>query len=381
MDEAALWRRHLHAHPETGFAEHATAAFVAERLEGFGLEVARGVGGTGVVGTLRGEARGEGRAIALRADMDALCQTEAASDRPWRSTVPGRMHACGHDGHTAALLAAARRLAARPDFSGTVHFLFQPAEEHGQGMQAMLDDGLLERFPFSEAYGFHNMPGLELGACVAPEGPVMAAEDNFEVTITGRGGHAARPHMVIDPIVAAAAVVLELQQIVARRLDPSEPAVVSVTEFTTNGLRNVIPDWARLSGDCRSFRPEVSAAIEAEMRRIALSVAAAHGAAAEVAYTRSFVPTVNAAAPIAAARRAARAALGTVTESCPRMMTSEDFARLLERVPGCFVFFGNGLESLPLHNAAFDFDDRLLEPIAAWAEALVRDRLGLDGGV
>jgi len=199
MTEMAAWRRHLHAHPETGFEEHETAAFVAEILRAAGLEVATGIGGPGVVATLR---RGGGnRAIGLRADMDALLIQEAA-DRPHRSTIPGRMHACGHDGHTAALLGAAQALTAEPDFDGTVHFIFQPAEEHGRGMQAMLDDGLLSRFPIDEAYGLHNLPGLPVGHFATRPGPLMAAEDNFAITLTGRGGHAARPHVCIDPILA-----------------------------------------------------------------------------------------------------------------------------------------------------------------------------------
>ena len=276
----ADWRRKLHARPELGFAEHATAGFVAEKLAQFGLEVTAGIGGTGVVGTLR---RGNGgRRIGLRADMDALQITEAAPERTHRSQMPGQMHACGHDGHVAALLGAAAELAAATDFSGTVHFIFQPAEEHGRGMRAMLDDGLLRRFPLDEAYGLHNMPGLPVGHFATRVGALMAAEDVFEITVRGRGGHAARPHTVIDPILAASAVVLSLQQIVARRMDPVEPAVVSVTEFVTDGTRNVIPTTAWLRGDARSYQPATSAMIEAEMRRIAEATAAAHGAVAEV---------------------------------------------------------------------------------------------------
>ena len=248
----ADWRRKLHARPELGFAEHATAGFVAEKLAQFGLEVTAGIGGTGVVGTLR---RGNGgRRIGLRADMDALQITEAAPERTHRSQMPGQMHACGHDGHVAALLGAAAELAAATDFSGTVHFIFQPAEEHGRGMRAMLDDGLLQRFPLDEVYGLHNMPGLPVGHFATRTGALMAAEDNFVITITGRGGHAARPQTVIDPILAASAVVLGLQQIVSRRVDPIEPAVVSVTEFLTDGTRNVIPTTAWLKGDTRSYR-------------------------------------------------------------------------------------------------------------------------------
>jgi hippurate hydrolase len=368
------WRCHLHANPETGFEEHATAAFVAERLGGFGLAVATGIGGTGVVGTLR---RGNGpRAIALRADMDALQIDEEAPDRPHRSRVPGRMHACGHDGHTAALLGTAASLAAEPDFDGTVHFLFQPAEEHGSGMLAMLDDGLLARFPIDEAYGIHNMPGQKVGSFATRTGAIMAAEDNFEIVVTGRGGHAARPHTVIDPILAGSAIVMALQQVVSRRLDPVDPAVVSVTGFATDGTRNVIPTTVRLTGDCRSFDAATSAAIEAELRRIAEATAQAHGASATLAYTREFRPTINHRVPTEAACRAARAALGTdaVTDSCPPIMGSEDFAHLLARVPGNFGFVGNG-PSATLHNPGYDFADTALPHIVAYFRALVRDRL------
>lgn len=373
--DMAAWRRHLHANPEVGFEEHATAAFVAARLSEFGLRVTTGVGGTGVVASLRCGIGG--RAIALRADMDALRIAEGAPGRAYRSRRPGRMHACGHDGHTAALLGAATALAAGTEFEGTVHFLFQPAEEHGRGMQAMLDDGLLERFSIDEAYGIHNMPGAPLGRFTTRAGPIMAAEDNFEITVTGRGGHAARPHMLVDPILAGAAIVVALQQVVARRLDPVDPAVVSVTEFLTEGTRNVIPGVVRIRGDCRSWRPEVSAAIEAELRRIAGATAEAHAAGAVLAYTREFIPTVNAPGPTEAALRAARAALGeaAVDADCAPIMGSEDFARLLAQVPGNFAFIGNGEASAPLHNPEYDFDDAALAPIVAYFCALVRDRL------
>ena len=369
----ADWRRHLHAHPELGFAEHATAAFVTEKLASFGVQVATGIGGTGVVGTLT---RGNGgRRIGLRADMDALAITEAVADRPYRSQTDGQMHACGHDGHTAALLGAAAALAAAPNFSGTVHFIFQPAEEHGRGMRAMLDDGLLRRFPLDEVYGLHNMPGLPVGHFATRPGALMAAEDNFVITITGLGGHAARPHTVIDPILAASATVLALQQIVARRIDPLEPAVVSVTEFLTDGTRNVIPSTAWLKGDARSYHPDTSALIEAEMRRIAAATAAAHGAAASIDYTREFIPTLNAGEPTAHALRTAQGIFAVVDGGCAPIMPSEDFAQLLVAVPGNFAFVGNGEASAPLHNPAYDFNDAALPSMVAYYVALVRNRL------
>ena len=369
----ADWRRHLHAHPEVGFAEHATAAFVAEKLASFGVQVATGIGGTGVVGTLT---RGNGgRRIGLRADMDALAITEAAPDRPHRSQTAGQMHACGHDGHTAALLGAAAALAAASDFSGTVQFIFQPAEEHGRGMRAMLEDGLLRRFPLDEVYGLHNMPGLPVGHFATRPGALMAAEDNFVITITGRGGHAARPHTVIDPILAASAAVLALQQIVARRIDPVDPAVVSVTEFLTDGTRNVIPTTAWLKGDARSYHPSTSALIEAEIRRIAEATAIAHGATATVSYSREFIPTLNAVEPTAHALRAAEGIFTAVDGECAPIMPSEDFAQLLDEVPGNFAFVGNGEASAPLHNPDYDFNDAALPSMIAYYVALVRARL------
>lgn len=372
MDDIVAWRRHLHAHPELGFAEHATAAFVAARLREFGLDVTEQVGGTGVVGTLR---RGGGnRAIGLRADMDALAITEATG-LPYASRAPGRMHACGHDGHTAALLGAARLLAREGGFEGTVHFIFQPAEEHGRGMQAMLDDGLLARFPIDEAYGIHNMPGMKLGTFATRTGPLMAAEDNFEITVHGRGVHAARPHMGVDPILTGSAIVLALQQIVARRIDPVDPVVVSVTEFITDGTRNVIPTTVRIKGDTRSYRPATSSAIEAEMRRIAEGTATAHAARVTIDYTREFVPTVNHAAQTAAAIAVAEGMFGTADGDCPPLMGSEDFAHLLAQVPGNFAFIGNGEACAPLHNPGYDFDDAALPATIAYFAAIACSRL------
>ncbi len=284
------WRRDLHRHPEFGFEEKRTSAFVAEKLRSFGIEVAEGIGGTGVVGTLtRGTSN---RAIALRADMDALRITEA-SGKDWTSTNPGTMHACGHDGHTAMLLGAAKLLAEEGGFDGTVRFLFQPAEEWGKGALAMLADGLMQRFPFEEVYGLHNMPGMPVGRLETKAGALMSAEDIFEIVLTGKGGHAARPHWGREVMVPACALVMELQTIVARRLDPTDIGVVSVTELITDGTRNALPGLARILGDARSFRPEVSALIEAEMRRIASGIATLHGVEAQVTYTREFVPLSN----------------------------------------------------------------------------------------
>jgi hippurate hydrolase len=368
------WRRDFHRHPEFGFEEHRTAKLVAARLRGFGLEVAEGIGGTGVVGTLR---RGPGtRAIALRADMDALRITEQG-ERPWRSTQAGLMHACGHDGHTTMLLGAARLLAAEGGFDGTVHFLFQPAEEWGRGAQSMLADGLAARFPFDEIYGLHNMPGLPVGRLEARPGPAMAAEDNFEIVLRGIGGHAARPQTGREALVAACALVLNLQTIVSRRLSPAEAAVVSVTELLTDGTRNALPGLARVLGDARSFSPGVSATIEAELRRIAAGTAGAYGLEAEVSYTREFIPLVNDPAATGAMLAAAHAALGAaqVRGDAEPVSASEDFARFLEIAPGCFANLGNGENSAPLHNPHYDFDDDAIPHGVRLLATLARQRL------
>lgn len=370
--QMTAWRRDLHAHPEFGFEENRTAAFVAATLRSFGLEVAEGVGGTGVVGTLK---RGtSSRAIALRADMDALRIVEATG-ADWASTTPGLMHACGHDGHTAMLLGAARLLAEEGGFDGTVRFLFQPAEEWGQGAQAMLDDGLLENFPFDEIYGLHNMPGLPLGHFETRPGAIMSAEDLFEITIQGQGGHASRPDWGREAMVPACALVLELQTIVARRLDPAEIAVVSVTELVTDGTRNALPSEARVSGDCRSFHPEVSSRIEAEMRRIARGIAEGHNVGIEVNYTREFVPAINDAALAEAMMAAARPVSEQVAPRAAPMTASEDFARFQAHVPGCFAFIGNGETCPPLHHPGYDFNDAALTHGAQVHAAIARSRL------
>jgi len=374
--EMTGWRRDLHAHPEFGFEEKRTAAFVAAKLREFGLDdVTEGVGGTGVVGTLK---RGTGnRAIALRADMDALRIAEQSS-APYRSGNPGIMHACGHDGHTAMLLGAAKLLAGEGGFDGTVRFIFQPAEEWGRGALAMLDDGLMQRFPFDEIFGLHNMPGLPVGQFETSAGPVMSAEDNFEIVLKGLGGHAARPHSGNETLVAACALVTNLQTIVSRRLSPTDIAVVSVTELITDGTRNALPGLARILGDARSFRPEVSAEIERQMRIIAEGTAAAYNVAAEVNYTREFVPLHNDTELVEAAFAAAKNVFepGNIAIAREPVTASEDFARFLDHVPGCFVFLGNGEASAPLHNSSYDFNDEGLVFGASFHAAIARQRLG-----
>ena len=372
------WRRYLHAHPEFGFEEKRTAAFVAARLREFGLdEVVEGVGGTGVVGTLRRGTRN--RAVALRADMDALRITEAGT-RDHRSEVPGTMHACGHDGHTAMLLGAARHLAEAGGFDGMVRFVFQPAEEWGQGALAMLRDGLMQRFPFDEIYGLHNMPGLPVGAVQSRAGAFMSAEDIFAVDLKGVGGHASRPHWGREVLVAACALVMDLQTIVSRRLSPTDIAVVSATELTTDGTRNVLPGQARVAGDARSFEPAVSAAIERELRRIAAGIAVTYDCTADVTYTREFVPLRNDPALVEAALAAVRAVPGAIASHAAEPMTaSEDFARFLDHVPGAFLFVGNGEGSAPLHNPSYDFNDAALPFGMGLHAAIVRHRLPANG--
>ena len=377
------WRHEFHRFPETGFNERATADRVAAVLQMLGLDVQRGIGGTGVVASLRvGSGRG---AIGLRADMDALAITEAAPGRAYASAHPGCMHACGHDGHMAMLLGAAQLLAARRDFDGTVRFVFQPAEEHGRGAAAMLADGLLQRFPIDEIYGVHNLPGLAAGHFATRAGALMASEDNFVITITGRGGHAARPQMAIDPLVIGAETVLALQTIVARSLDPRHAAVLSCTEFITDGIRNAIPSQVVIKGDTRSDTPEVQALLQARLRELCGGICRAHGASCTVEYTHEFAPTVNWPQCVAVAVRAAQAVAGAerVDGEAPPLMISEDFGRFLQQLPGAFVFIGNGIGDfgsddpggVPLHNARYDFNDRIVPIGARWFAELVRQRL------
>ncbi|MCP3463176.1 M20 aminoacylase family protein [Bradyrhizobium sp. CCGUVB23] len=373
--EMTEWRRDLHRHPEFGFEERRTAAFVAAKLREFGLDdVTEGVGGTGVVGTLR---RGTGnRCIALRADMDALRISEQG-EIGHRSLNPGVMHACGHDGHTAMLLGAAKLLSEEGGFDGTVRFVFQPAEEWGRGALAMLDNGLMERFPFEEIYGLHNMPGLAVGHVQTRVGPIMSAEDNFEIVLKGIGGHAARPHQGKETLVAACATVMNIQSIVSRRLSPTDIGVVSVTELITDGTRNALPGLARILGDARSFRPEVSAEIETQMRVIAEGTARTYNLAVEVTYTREFVPLLNDPALVEEAFAAAHTVTPPENVATARepMTGSEDFARFLAHVPGCFLFVGNGTNSAPLHNPSYDFNDEGLLTGTKLHVAITRRRL------
>ncbi|KHK49016.1 amidohydrolase [Ralstonia sp. A12] len=362
--QMAQWRHHLHRHPETGFEEKLTSDYVATALEGMGLEVHRGIGGTGLVANLT--VGSGGRTVGIRADMDALNITESAGCRAHASSIPGKMHACGHDGHMAMVLGTARLLSERRDFNGTVRFVFQPAEEHGRGAKAMMADGLFERFPVDAIFGAHNMPGMPAGAIATRLGGIMASEDNFVIKIKGRGTHAARPHMGVDPLVIGAEIVLALQTIVSRSVDPSRSAVVSCTEFTTDGIRNAIPTNVVIKGDTRSYSPEVQRLLENRMHAICEGICRAYEAECEFEYTHEFAPTVNWAACVPVAVSAARRVVGPerVTSNIEPMMISEDFGAFLTKVPGAFVFIGNGvsgeLGSVPLHNSAYDFNDDVL---------------------
>lgn len=377
--QLASWRHHLHRHPETGFEEVKTSDFVAGVLTELGLEVHRGIGGTGLVASLSvGDGQG---VIGIRADMDALNIVESAPGRAHASKTMGKMHACGHDGHMAMVLGAARLLCERRDFNGTVRFIFQPAEEHGCGAKAMMRDGLFERFPVDAIYGAHNMPGLPAGSIATRTGGIMASEDNFVIRIEGRGTHAARPHMGIDPIVIGSEIVLALQTIVSRNLDPGLQAVVSCTEFVTDGLRNVIPTNVTIRGDTRSYAPEVQALLAQRMREISEGICRMHGARCEFSYTHEFAPTVNWDQCVPVALAAARHTVGPerVDADIQPMMISEDFGAFLQSVPGCFVFIGNGetgaAGGIPLHNAAYDFNDDVLAVGARYFAEVARQAL------
>jgi amidohydrolase len=371
--DLAAWRRDIHAHPETAFEENRTADVVAARLAEFGIEVHRGLAGTGVVGTLRGAKPGS-RAIALRADMDAL-HIHEKNNTPHASTYPGKMHACGHDGHTTMLLGAARYLAETRNFAGTVHFVFQPAEESEGGGRVMVQDGLFEKFPVEAVFGLHNWPGMPVGKFATRTGPIMASSDVFEIIVSGKGAHAAMPHLGIDPVVAAAQIAMGLQTITSRGTPPLESAVVSITQIHGGETWNVIPDDVVLRGTTRSFKPKVQDAIEAGIRRIAEGVAGAMGASVAIRYERRYPPTVNSAAETGIAADIAAEVVGeaNVDRDITPTMGAEDFAFMLQAKPGCYVFIGNGDKGAGLHNPKYDFNDEIL-PIGAsyWARLVER---------
>jgi amidohydrolase len=360
--EMAAWRHDIHAHPEIAFEEHRTAEIVARLLESFGIAVERGVARTGIIGTLQG-ARPGGRAIALRADMDAL-HVHEKTGAAYASQNQGRMHACGHDGHTAMLLGAAKYLAETRNFAGTLHFIFQPAEENEGGARLMVEEGVLQRYPVEAVYGMHNWPGLPEGEFAIRPGPMMAAFDIFEITVEGRGAHAAMPHLGVDPVVAAAQIVSGLQTIASRNIHPLDGAVVSVTQIHGGDTWNVIPDEVVLRGTTRSFDPKVRDALEPAIRRIAEGVCASLGARMSLWYERRYPPTVNSPAEteLAAATAAALVGADKVRHDLLPSMGAEDFAFFQEEKPGAYIWIGNGAapDRAMLHNPHYDFNDDIL---------------------
>lgn len=370
-EEVRGWRHHLHAHPETAYQEHATADFVASKLESWGIEVARGLAGTGVVGTLR---VGNGtRAIGLRADMDALDMNER-NQFAHASKTPGKMHGCGHDGHTAMLLGAARHLSETRRFDGIVRFIFQPAEENEAGGRRMVEEGLFEDFPVEAVFGLHNFPKYAEGKIVVKPGPMMASADFFEVIVRGRGAHGAFPHTGVDAISIASELVLAFNQIAARTIDPLKPAVISVTMVRAGENTNTIPETATISGTTRALSVDVQAEIEQRMRRVCEGIAAAHGADVDFAYECRYPPTINHAAETRFAAAAAARIVGAdnVLHDEPPVLGCEDFAWMLLSKPGSYVWLGNGPDhqhGAVLHNPEYDFNDAILSTgIAYWVE-------------
>ena len=358
--EATAWRRDIHQNPEVLYDVHRTAGLVADRLRSFGCDdVVTGIGRTGVVGVIRGRSHqgADGKTLAMRADMDALPIGEQ-TNLPYTSRNEGKMHACGHDGHTAMLLGAAKALCASRDFSGTAVCVFQPAEEGGAGARAMIGDGLMTRFGIDEVYGMHNLPGLPIGQFALRSGPIMAAADQFRIEIEGRGGHAAAPHQTVDPLLVGAHIVTLAQSIVARNVDPLDSCVVSVTQFQAGTALNAIPQTAKLAGTTRSLTPAMRDLAEQRLRAIMEGVAAAHGAEATLHYTRGYPVTCNHADEAKIAERVATSIVGAdrVDGNTPPIMGAEDFSYMLEARPGAFVFIGNG-DTAGLHHPAYDFND------------------------
>ncbi|WP_371323829.1 M20 aminoacylase family protein [Dechloromonas sp. ZY10] len=376
LAELTALRRDIHAHPELAFDEHRTADLVASELESYGLEVHRGIARTGVVGVLR--AGSSGRMIGLRADMDALPLPEL-NEFPHRSKHPGKMHGCGHDGHTAMLLGAARHLAAHPDFDGVAVFIFQPAEESEGGAAVMIEDGLFERFPVESVYGLHNWPGIPVGEMAVMPGPVMAGTCGFEIVVRGHGCHAAMPHQGVDAIVAGAQLVQALQTVVSRNLHPCESAVVSVTQFHAGEAWNVIPEEVVLRGTIRSFKSEVQETVERAIERLCSGIAAANGAQISVHFDHRYPATVNSLNEANFCREVAAEVFGgdkVLTDVLPSM-GAEDFAYMLREKPGCYVWLGNGpgTGGCTLHNPHYDFNDDILGLGVAYWVRLVQKAL------
>lgn len=380
VQEFVALRRDIHQHPELAFDEHRTSALVAQKLASWGYAVSTGLGGTGVVGQLR---RGNStRTIGLRADMDAL-PVEEATGADWTSCHQGVMHACGHDGHTAMLLAAARHLAECGRFDGTLNLIFQPAEEGGGGALKMMEDGLFERFPCDAIFAMHNMPGYAQGQLVFRSGPTMASSDYATITLHGVGGHGAMPHRAVDPLVAAASIVMALQTVVSRNVDPMEPAVVTVGALHAGNANNVIPASARLELSVRALSPQVRRDMEQRIRELVRLQAESYGVRAELDWRPGYAVLVNDAAQTARALAVAQAHFppAQVVAQGAMLTGSEDFAFMLERVPGSYLFIGNGVGQEPgacmVHNPAYDFNDDNIGTGAAYWTALVQDLLSV----
>ena len=377
-DQMIQWRHALHQIPELELDVPKTADVVSGLLESFGLEVHRKIGQTGVVGILT---RGNGHGfIGLRAELDALPITEL-NEFDYASTHPGKMHACGHDGHMTMLLGAAKYLAEHGAFNGRVAFIFQPDEEFGTGAATMIRDGLFDRFALDQVYAIHNLPGMPAGHFATRAGPITASESLFEIEITGQGGHAALPHMGVDAITVGSQIVNALQTIVSRKLNPAQNGVVSVTEFVTDGRRNVLPGRATLSGDTRALTPDTNTAIKSTMEQIVKGIAGAHNVTTTVSYDTIFQPTINASAPVRAVEAAAQKITEDVDGDCAPMLFSEDFAHMATAVPGAFILMGNGTDgkhARPLHSADYDFNDAgLVTGSSFWVE-LVEQQLPKD---
>ena len=373
--DLVAWRRDLHAHPELAYREHRTAGLVAERLRGWGIDVDQGLAETGVVGTL---SRGDGPSVGLRADMDAL-PMEESNTFSHRSRHPGCMHACGHDGHTAMLLGAARYLAGHGEFSGTIRFIFQPAEEAAGGARRMLDDGLFQRFPVDAVFGMHNWPGLDAGRFAARPGPMMASLDTFDIRIQGRGAHGAAPQDGIDPVATAAQVVTALQTIVSRNVDPRQSAVISVTRIHGGDADNVIPSEVNLGGGIRSFDPAVRELLCRRVVEVVEGTCNSLGATGAVEFTARYPAVINAAASTELAMGTAAGIVGSasVNAQADPVMVSEDFSYLLEASTGCFVLIGNGTGEggCMIHNPGYDFNDDILTLGATYWARLAQDFL------
>jgi amidohydrolase len=373
--EITQWRRDIHMHPELRFQEHRTAALVAEKLRGFGCdEVITNIGKTGVVGVIKGRVDTAGRVIGFRADMDALPLQEM-NGLAHSSTFDGQMHACGHDGHTAMLLGAAKYLAETRHFDGTVVLIFQPAEEGGGGARAMIDDGLIDRWNIQEFYGMHNWPGLPVGQFAVREGPQMAAADFFEIKVQGKGGHAALPHRTVDTTLAAAHVVVAVQSIAARNVDPLKTVVVSICGMRSDSNTfNVIPDQITLLGTARYLDPSVQEIVISRLTSLAENTAKAYGAAAEVIYTPCVPPTINSRQEAQRAADVARAVSGDVITDQDPVMPGEDFADMLAERPGAFLFIGNG-DSADLHSPLYEFNDGAIPAGCSWFAEMAERRM------